>query len=167
VNRLIFVVFITLLYGDIKKDFFSKNYSKVCSVKNIYKYKNNDKILSIIGKACLNIDSIYLLPKISKFLIHTKEGRLNSLYFLTIVLQKRLTYNYLFDGISLNGFNLPMTDYLLSYIFHKIKNNQFVKKENKIIIKKRNITYIVYRKKDKMFVDEYKDNRLIKKRWYK
>ena len=96
-NRLIFVVFITLLYGDIKKDFFSKNYSKVCSVKNIYKYKNNDKILSIIGKACLNIDSIYLLPKISKFLIHTKEGRLNSLYFLTIVLQKRLIYNYIFD----------------------------------------------------------------------
>jgi len=166
-NRLIFLVFITLVYGDIQKDFFNKKYSKVCSVKNIYKYKNNDKILSIIGKACLNIDSIYLLPRISKFLIHTKEGRANSLYFLTIVLQKRLIYNYLFDKIPLNSFNLPMTDYLISYIFYKIKDNQFIKKENKIIIKKGDITYMIYKEKDKMFVDKYKNNKLIKKRWYR
>ena len=166
-NRFIFLFFITLLYGDIKKDFLNKEYSKICTLKNIYKYQNNDKILSLIGKACLNIDAIYWLPRVSKFLVHTKKGRSNSLYFLTIVLQKKLIYNYLFDGISLDGFNLPMTDYLLSYIFHKIKNNQFVKKGNKIVIKKGDITYMVYRRKDKMFVDEYKDNRLIKKRWYK
>ena len=166
-NRIIFLFFITLLYADIQTDFLNKRYKKVCKLENIYNYRNNDKILSLIGKACLNIDSIYLLPRISKFLIHTREGRLNSLYFLTIVLQKRLIYNYIFDKISLNGFNLPMTDYLLSYIFYKIKNNQFTKKENKIIIKKGDITYMLYKDGDKMFVDEYVNNKLIKKRWYR
>lgn len=34
-NRLIFLVFITLAYGDIQKDFFNKKYVKVCSAKNI------------------------------------------------------------------------------------------------------------------------------------
>jgi len=102
-NRLIFLVFIILVYADMQKEFFNKKYVKVCSAKNI-------------------------------------EGRANSLYFLTIVLQKRFIYNYLFDKISLNSFNLPMTDYLISYIFYKIKDNQFIKKENKIIIKKGNIT---------------------------
>jgi len=166
-NRVIFLFLITLLYGDIQKDFLNKKYSKVCTLENIYRYQNNDKVLSLIGNACLKIDSIYLLPRISKFLIHTKEGRANSLYFLTITLQKKLIYNYIFDGISLKGFNLPMTDYLLSYIFYKIKNKQFIKKKNKIIIKKGNITYMVYKNKDKMFVDEYLDNKLMKRRWYR
>jgi len=26
---------------------------------------------------------------------------------------------------------------------------------------------MIYKEKDKMFVDEYKDNKLIKKRWYR
>jgi len=167
VSRIIFFIFITLLYGDIKTDFLNKKYSKICTLENIHKYQKNDKILSLIGKACLNIDSIYLLPRISKFLIHTKEGRANSLYFLTIVLQKRLIYNYIFDEISLDSFDLPMTDYLISYIFHKIKSNEFLKKEGKIVIKKGDITYILYKKKDKMFVDEYINNKLIKQRWYR
>ena len=166
-SRIIFFIFITLLYGDIKTDFLNKKYSKICTLENIHKYQKNDKILSLIGKACLNIDSIYLLPRISKFLIHTKEGRANSLYFLTIVLQKRLIYNYIFDEISLDSFDLPMTDYLISYIFHKIKSNEFLKKEGKIVIKKGDITYILYKKKDKMFVDEYINNKLIKQRWYR
>ena len=165
--KFIFFIFTTLLYADIQTDFLNKKYSKVCTLKNIYKYKNNDKALSIIGKACLNIDSIYLLPRISKFLIHTKEGRANSLYFLTVVLQKRLIYNYIFDELPLDSFNLPMTDYLLSYIFYKIKNNQFSKKKDKVIVKKGNITYFIYKKKDKMFVDEYINNKFIKQRWYR
>jgi len=98
---------------------------------------------------------------------HTKAGRKNSIYFTIIYLQKRLIYSYLFDNLSFEGFDLPDTDYILSHIFVKLKDNDFKKVDDKIIINYKNKVIKVYKVVDKFFVEEYENNKLIKRQWYR
>jgi len=69
--------------------------------------------------------------------------------------------------LSLKSFSFPMTDYILSYVFEAIKNENFTKKDDIIIIKNKNTTFMVYKIEDKMFIDEYKNEKLIKRRWFR
>ncbi|GAB6074008.1 hypothetical protein JCM15786_06650 [Nautilia lithotrophica] len=165
---ILFLMF-NLLNASLVKEYLSKNYHKICSFKNIKKYKNNEKALSIIGVSCIKVDSIYLLPYIINQLKYTDYGRKNAIYFLTILMEKKLLYSYLYDGISLKAFSFPMTDYVLSIIFNAIKNDNFKKTGDLIIVEdtKNNKTYNVYKKNDKMYIDEFKNGKLIKRRWYR
>jgi len=117
--------------------------------------------------SCLKTDKLYVLPYILVHLKHLKNSRKNALYFLTILMQKRLLYSYLFDGQSLQSFSFPLTDYVLSYIFEAIKNNNYTKDGDIIIIKNKSITYKVYKQEKKMYIDEYENQNLIKRRWYR
>ncbi|ACM93340.1 hypothetical protein NAMH_1371 [Nautilia profundicola AmH] len=157
------------LHADLVKDYLNKKYYQICSFQNIKKYKNNEKALSIIGVSCIKVDSIYLLPYIINQLRNTSYGRKNAIYFLTILMEKKLIYSYLYDGISLKSFSFPMTDYILSYIFQALKTDNFKKVGDMIIIenKQKGITYNVYKKNDKVYIDEFKDGKLIKRRWYR
>jgi len=134
------LVFLTLTLvsnADLINDYLNKNYHKICSFKNIKKYKNNEKALSIIGVSCIKIDNIYMLSYIINKLKNTDYGRKNVIYFLTVFMEKKLLYSYLFDGISLKAFSFPMTDYVLSVIFNAIKNNNFKKIGDLIIVEEK------------------------------
>ena len=165
----VLIISAAFLKGDIVNDYLNKKYKEICTFKNIKKYKGNEKALSIIGVSCIKTDSIYLLPYIVNQLKHTNYGRKNSIYFLTILMEKKLLYSHLFDGLSLEAFSFPMTDYVLSYIFDAVKYGRYKKVGDLMVIKNEdeNITYDLYKKEDKMYVDEYKNGKLIKRRWYR
>ena len=162
---LIFMV-VNFLFANILTDFKNHNYNDICQIKNIENTKN-EKILSLIGISCVKIDKLYLLPFVIKRLKHTKIGRLNSIYLLTIYMQKKLLYSYFFDNLNLNNFDLPDTDYLISHIFYEIKHNNYKKLGNIYIIQYDDEIYKVYKKGTKLFVDEYKNNKLIKRHWFR
>ena len=153
------------LFADIKEDFLNKNYSKICRYSNIQKTKN-EKILSLLGVACVRSDKLVYLPFVIQKLRKTSIGRKNAIYFLTIVMQKRLLYSYLFDNQSLDGFFLPKTDYILSKIFYAFKTKKYKKNGDKFEIDLKDSKIYVYKEDDKMIVDEYKDGKIIR-RWYR
>jgi len=168
VNKLLlFILFFVFLKAGIINDFKKAEYDKICNFGNITK-TSNEKLLSIIGISCVKTDNLYLLPLIVMKLKHTKIGRQNAIYLDTIYLQKRLLYSYFFDDFSLNGFNLPKTDYILSIVFNKIKKKEYKKIGNIMIINLKNENLKIYKVDDKLVIDEYnKKNFLIKRHWYK
>jgi len=155
------------LKADLVNDYLNKKYKEICTYSNIGKYKKNEKALSIIGVSCVKIDSLYLLPYIVNNLKHTPYGRKNSIYFLTIVMEKKLLYSFLFDSLSLEPFSFPMTDYVLSKVFEALKYGNYVKDGDVYVIKDDSKMYKLYKQEDKMFIDEYENGKLIKRRWYR
>jgi len=163
---LILLILLGILKADILIEYKNRNYLKICNFENITKTKD-EKLLSLVGISCVKTDNLYLLPLIFNKLKHTNIGRKNSIYFLTIYMQKKLLYSFVFDNFSLKGFNLPDTDYILSHIFVKIKNNNYKRKGNMIIINYKDEVIYIYPVEDKMIIDEYKNNKLIKRRWFR
>jgi len=164
---ILFVLLVVFLKSDLITEYKNQNYSNICNIANINKYKKNEQMLSIIGISCVKSDKLYILPYILNKLKHSVIGRKNSIYFLTVYMQKKLLYTFVFDNFSLNGFNLPDTDYILSHIFVKIKQNQYEKIENTYVIKYKNEVIKMYPQTDKLIVEEYIDNKLIKRRWFR
>lgn len=155
-----------LLFGDVVQDFLNKDYGKVCKSSRIKYYAKNEKILSLIGTACVKSDKLVLLPYVIQGLRKTETGRKNAIYFLTIYTQKRLLYSFLFDNFSLDGFFLPNTDYILSKVFYAFKRKNYKIVGDKYEIDLNNSKIFVYKYGDKMMVDEIKNGNLIK-RWYR
>jgi len=165
----ILALFVMGLRADIVSDYLHKDYKKICTFSNIEQYKWNEKALSIIGESCVRIDSLYLLPFIVNKLKHTEYGRKNSIYFLTIVMQKKLLYSFVFDGFSLKAFSFPATDYILSKIFMFVKNGKYTKEGDTYVMydEKSSKTYKLYKSGDKMYIDTYQNGTLIKRRWFR
>ena len=151
---------------DIISLFNNKEYDKVCTYKNI-QANNNQKILSLIGISCIKSDDLYFLNFIIPKLRKSHIGRLNNIYFYTILFEKRLLYSFLFDGLKLDDFNFPDTDYILSFVFNKIKNKKYVINNGRYIMKKNKETIVLYKIDDKMFIDIFQNNKLLKRRWYR
>jgi hypothetical protein len=157
--------------GDIVGDYKNQNYKKVC----IYGAASNSKdesILSLVASACLKVDSINPLGTIIKKLVSTPKYRENASYFATILLQKKLIYQFMNDGIDLSEIRLPRTSYILSVVFENLvkKNYKIIDKEtHKIKITLKDKTYIIWRKDTKptkIYIDVYRDGALIKSHWY-
>ncbi len=161
-----------------KFDVISKNYSKgeykkVClyGSKNIYSIKN-EQLLSIIGDACVRVDYINPLGDVIKGLISTKDFRENGSYFATILLQKKLLYQFMNDDMDISKLRLPRTAYIISVVFENIvKNNYKVlnKSPKKIEIDSGEKKYIVWLKpgkRTKVYIGEYENNKLVKEHWY-
>ncbi len=166
-NKFIIFLLAAVLNASVVSDFLNKNYQKVCTFSQIRQNANNPKILSIIGKACLETDRIYLLPYIIPKLKKPSFIRKNALVFLTAVMEKRVLYSYLFDGIDLQSFCFPKIDYVLSDVFWALKNKKYQKNGDIYVIKTKDGVFKLYKKEDKMFLDEYKNGKLIKRRWYR
>jgi hypothetical protein len=143
-----------------------KKYSRVCKFDKIVKYKKNEKILSIIGDACVKTNKLYLLPYIVNYLKHTRIGRQNAIYFLVIFNEKKLLYAFLFDNFDINGFCFPKTTHMLSIIFEAIKNKKYEKIDNYYLIKNKDTIYKMYKEEDKMIIEEIKENN-IKRCWFR
>jgi hypothetical protein len=158
------VVFLNAtIIDDYKKGF----YENICNLNNIQKYIKNEKILSLVGISCVRSDRLFLLPLIYRNLKKTKKARINSIYFQTIYMQKRLLYSYFFDNLDLKNFDLPLTDYILSIVFDKIKNKKFKKENGIYIIKLSDKTLKLYKEEDKLILETFKKNKLIKRRWFR
>jgi len=164
------VIALTLmLSADIVDDYLNKRYIQICNFTTLKKYIRDEKALSLMGDACIKTDNLFMLPFIVHKLKNTPTGRKNAIYFLTIYMQKKLICSFVFDNISLEGFSFPKTDYFLSFIFESLKNKDYKKIDNKIVIKNKtkNISYYIYKNQNRVYIDTFKNQKLIKRRWYK
>lgn len=158
-------------HDDVIKDYQAKKYKDVCINSAVF-YKNaekNEKILSIIGDACARVDYINPLGYIVRGLISTPEFRENGSYFATLVLQKKLIYQFMNDGIDLKNLRLPRSDHTLSVVFENLVKKSYESKDGKIVIKTDSKEYRVWitdSKKRVVHVEEYIDNKKIKTHWY-
>jgi len=172
---LIFIISSVLAgkFDGIIKDYNSGLYKKVClnSSQKIYSIKN-EQILSLIGDACIRADYINPLGDVVKGLISTKKFRENGSYFATILLQKKLLYQFMNDNIDISALRLPRTTYVLSVVFENLakKNYKVINKNpKKIEIDLGSKKYIVWLKTGKLtkvYIGEYKNNKLVKEHWY-
>jgi hypothetical protein len=163
-NLIIFLA--VFLSASIIDDYKNKNYSAVCNYQNIVTYKNNEKILSIIGEACVKTSDLYLLPFIVNYLKHSSIGRKNAIYFLVIFNEKKLLYTFLFDNFDISDFSFPKTNYILSIVFNAIKNKNYKKLGDVYLIKYKNLSIKMYKENDKMIIETF-DNKKIKRYWFR
>lgn len=158
-------------YKDVMRDYEAKNYEKVCNDGSDLYLKNekNEQILVAIGDACARIDSINPLGQIVKNLISTKEYRESGSYFATLILQKKLIYQFMNDHINVKELTLPRTNHVLSRVFEQLSKGNYKEGPNGIEISTESMDYLLWLSKEdpkKVYIDEHKDGKLIQRHWY-
>jgi len=149
------------------------NYKKVCfDGRKILKGKPSS-FLSLVGYACAQEDNIYFLYDIVKKLKKTKADRENASYFATLILEKKLIYQFMMDGIDLLHLLMPRTDHILSRVFDKLSQKNYKlldKSNNKIEIQDGKYRYILWNSNDfikKVYIDEYIGDVIFKRHWFR
>lgn len=136
-----------------------KDYQNACSVgKNIIiSGEKNEKLISLIAKTCLKCDYIYGLSIAQHRLRKTKEARSDAVAFSSIVLQKKLIYQFMYDNTDISTFALPIVDHPLSHTFVAIRDKKYTLiSENPKIIKFQHQKNVY-----KVFIDKYDKGRVI------
>ncbi len=148
-----------------------KKYKKACQIglRMFDKHKKDSKFLMLYGLSCLKADYIDRLAVPLTGLRYTRSERANASYFATILLQKKLLYHALIDGVDISNLKLPKTDYVLSKVFDLYTQKKYKKADDKYyFIAKENpdFIYVLYIEKSdnlyKMVIEERLDNHIIK-----
>jgi len=153
------------LYADLYQKFSinlrNKDYKNGCNVgkKLFFKGEKDEKLLSLIGQVCLKSDYIYITALIQSRLRTTKDARTNAVIFSSILLQKRLIYQFMYDDVDISSFSLPISDHPLSHTFTAIRDKKYklISKYPKVIEFRKNhnlyTVYIDYTKRGKIIVE--------------
>lgn len=158
-------------HSDVINDYKAKKYKTVCK-KSAILYKNtekDEKILSIIGDSCAKVDYINPLGYIVRGLVSTPKFRENGSYFATLILQKKLIYQFMNDGIDLKNLRLPRTSHVLSIVFENLVKNSYTKEGKNIVIKNEQKVYKIWisnSNKRVVHVEEYEDGNKIRTHRY-
>lgn len=158
-------------HDDVVRDYKDEKYKEVCT-QSASLYKNgekNEEILSLIGDACAKIDYINPLGYITRGLISTPNFRENGSYFATLILQKKLIYQFMNDNIDLNNLRLPRSNHVLSIVFENLVKKNYIEIDGKLVIRIDSKEYMIWidnSKKRVVHVDEYVDNKRVKRHWY-
>ena len=168
-----------LLWADLKQNMLdlyeNKRYEDVCNIgfNNLGKHSKDEDFLLLYAFGCLKSDFIDRLSLPIILLKYTKEARSNSAYFSIILMQKKLLYHALVDGYALDRYKLPTTNYILSKIFDyyaslgKHKSRGVYLFDDTTNPKLSYKLYLIKKSKPyKMVIEEYDENRLIKKHIY-
>lgn len=158
-------------YNEVLKDYEAKNYDKVCNEGTaiVMRSDKNEQILVAIGDACAKVDSINILGNVSKNLISTKEFRESGSYFATLLLQKKLIYQFMHDAINVKELKLPRTNHVLSRVFEQLSKGNYNSVEKRVEISTPEMNYVLWLSDDepkKVYIDEIKDGKLVKRHWY-
>jgi len=150
------------------------DYKKVCTygIKIFNKLKQDEDLVSMYGISCLKSDYIDRLTVPSVILKKSKSGRKNAIYFLTILLQKKILVNSLFDNFQISNIKLPDTNYILSKIFRLYQEKRYKKNGNELIFKdpsNKNKTYkliLIKGKIPKIKLLELINNKIVNRHLY-
>ena len=158
-------------HKELLNDYEAKNYEKVCSQGGTLLFNNekNENILIAIGDACAKVDAINPLGNVVKNLVSTDAYRESGSYFATLILQKKLIYQFMLDHINLKELRLPRTEHLLSRVFEELAKGNYTKVDHKVSIITPSVTYILWLSEDepkKVYIDELKHGKLIDRHWY-
>ena len=160
---------------DLYNLYSQKRYAQAChlGLKIFNNYKKNSKFLMLYGFSCLHSDYIDRLAVPMTGLRHTKSERANASYFATIILQKKLLYHALLDGVDISDLKLPKTDYILSQVFDMYTKKDYKKVDDRYYFnpkKDKNLLYVLYvqygRGAPKMIIEERLDDHLLKTHRY-
>jgi len=160
--RFLIVFLFVFLRADVLSDYKNGKYQKVCNFSVLKKYRKDERVLSLVGMACLKLDKFYYLPHVVNYLHKTPYGIKNSIYFLTIYFQKKLISSFLFLKTNLKAFSFPATNHYISTVFNALKNGNYEKKGDKYIISKPPFSYEVYKHKNETVIKIYKKKKLMK-----
>ncbi len=156
------------------KDFKAKRYDQVCGkgMRAYYSGYTEENFVSLVGVSCAKVDRINLLGMLQRSLVTTKEARENSSYFSTLILQKRLIYQFMIDDLTLEHLKLPSSNHLLSRVFTQLslKNYKLLSSSPKLVELDDNGRRIILSVSDddpvKVMIDEYEANGEMKRHWY-
>ncbi len=103
------------------------SYEEACEVGRALLGENerDEKVLSLIGMACMNADYINVLSVIQSRLNSSPEARSNATLFTSLLLQKRLIFQFVYDGVDISIFSLPVSDHPLSVAFRSLRDGRY------------------------------------------
>jgi hypothetical protein len=147
-------------YDDFNHYLKVKNYTAACKSGNKLVFKDNisdENQISKIALSCLNADYINILGSLQIKLRKSKEARTNATILASILLQKRLIYQVMFDDADISSIFLPVIDHPLSHTFVALrdKNYKLLSSFPKVI------TFDVGEKKYKVYIENSKKSRII------
>jgi len=135
------------------------DYQKACKVgrEMITVLQKDEKIISLVGQACLKSDFIEALALANHRLRDSKETRADAVAFSSVVLQKKLIYQFMYDNADISTMYLPIVDHPLSHTFVAIRDaNYKTESQNPKII-----TFKKDDKRYKVFIDKADKGRVI------
>lgn len=155
-------------------DFKAEKYSRVCEkgMREYYGGYTDENFVSLVGVACAKVDRINILGMLQRSQVESKDARENASYFASLILQKRLIYQFMIDDLSLKNLRLPASSHLLSRVFEKLSANEYtvLSTSPKLIELNDNGRKIMLSTSDdepiKVLVDEYSDEGVLKRHWY-
>ncbi len=162
---------------DIKpyiEDFKAKKYNQVCErgMSAYYGGYNEENFVSLVGVSCAKVDRINLLGMLQRSLVQTKESRETSSYFSTLIIQKRLIYQFMIDDLALDHLKLPSSNHLLSRVFDQLslKNFRVLSTSPKLVEINDNGRRVILSLSDdepiKVMMDEYSYTGELTRHWY-
>lgn len=171
---MLFQVMYAYSHNEVLKDYEAKNYEKVCLQGGALLFNNekNENILVAIGDACAKVDAINPLGSVVKNLVSTEEYRESGSYFATLILQKKLIYQFMHDNINLKELRLPRTEHVLSKVFENLAKGHYEIINDgmqKVYIKLPGYAYVLWLSNDepkRVYIDEYENDKLLKRHWY-
>jgi len=168
---------VTLEARDISlfiKDFKAKKYNKVCEKGSRVYYGGytEENFVSLVGVSCAKVDRINMLGMLQRSLVNTKSSRENASYFSTLILQKRLIYQFMIDDLALNDLRLPTSNHILSRVFEQLSLGQFklVSEMPKLVELDANGRRVILSVSDdepkKVLIDEYTTTGELERHWF-
>jgi len=155
--------FTILLHAGGSDDFYyhlkHKHYEKACSVGRSIVFHNtvDEKLTSLIANACLRADFIDTLGVIQSKLRKTSDARMNAVVLSSVLLQKRLIFQVMYDDVDISSFALPIIDHPISDTFVAFRDKNY-----KVISKKPKIVEFNYKdKKYKVYIDYLNKGRIV------
>jgi len=114
-------------YKDFSKYLKNKDYRNAC-IKGKIIFENNEKdeeLISLIGFSCMKADYINTLGTLQSKQRKTIESRQNAVIFSSLLLQKRLIYQFMYDNTDISTLALPISEHPISKTFVAIRDNNF------------------------------------------
>lgn len=132
----------------------------------------DENFVSLVGVSCAKVDRINLLGMLQRSLVNSKSSRENASYFSTLILQKRLIYQFMIDDLDVGKLVLPASTHLLSRVFEKLStgNYKVLSSSPKLVEIDANGRSIILSLSDekpvKVLIDEYTTEGQLERHWY-
>ena len=156
------------------KDFKAKKYNKVCEKgsKLYYGGYTDENFVSLVGISCAKVDRINILGMLQRSLVNTPSSRENSSYFSSLILQKRLIYQFMIDDLDISHLKLPTSTHVLSRVFEQLSRKQYkiLSSSPKLIEIEEHGRRIILSVSDdtpiKILIDEYTKTGELERHWF-
>ena len=147
-------------YDDFTKYMQNKNFAKACKSGKKLVFTdgiNDENQIAKIASSCLNADYINILGSLQIKLRNSKQARVNAVILSSILLQKRLIYQAMFDDADISTMALPVIDHPLSHTFVALRDKSYTLLSSSPKV----ISFDVGKKKYKVYIEDSKKSRIV------